>query len=215
MNPPQRRFRHPIFARAYKAFSPTLEQKGAAEHRAELLAGLHGRVVEIGAGLGTNFAHYPRAVTEVVALEPEPYLRAQAEVAAHRAPIPVRVIDGLADDLPAAEASFDAGVVSLVLCSVPDQQRALAELRRVIRPGGELRFYEHIRADAAVHAALQRTVDLVWPWFGAGCHTSRDTLHAIEHAGFIVEHSRQFRFLPSPLAYPVAPHVIGVARRPT
>ncbi len=135
---------HPLFARFYARCAPHEDGRGGTEHRRELLAGLSGRVVEVGAGIGSNFAHYPAAVTEVVAVEPEPYLRAKAEHAATAATVKVRVVEGLADALPLADGEADAGVASLVLCSVPDQAEALAELRRVIRPGGELRFYEHV-----------------------------------------------------------------------
>jgi len=102
-----------------------------------------------------------------------------------------------------------------VLCSVPDQPAALAELLRVIRPGGELRFYEHVRADSARFARFQRAVDVVHPYIGGGCHTSRDTLGAIEGAGFVVESVRRFRFTPCFLDQAISPHVIGTARRPT
>jgi ubiquinone/menaquinone biosynthesis C-methylase UbiE len=206
--------RHPIFARMYARFAAEAEAKGAAEHRRELLTGLSGRVIEVGAGTGLNFRHYPDAVREVVATEPEPLLRRIAGEEADRASVPVRVVDGVADPLPAEDASFDAGVASLVLCSVPDQARALAELRRVIRPGGELRFYEHVRASSPAFARLQRAVDVVWPLCSGGCHTSRDTLSAIQGAGFGVERLRRFRFVPFVLARPVAPHIVGVARRP-
>jgi SAM-dependent methyltransferase len=118
--------------------APAFEAKGAAEHRAELLVGLVGRVIEVGAGTGLNFKHYPQTVTEVVALEPEPHLREVARAAATEAPVPVTVVEGTADDLPADDAAFDAGVASLVLCSVPSQPRALAELSRVIRPGASM-----------------------------------------------------------------------------
>ena len=111
-------------------------------------AGLTGRVVEVGAGNGLNFGHYPATVTEVVAVEPEPYLRERAEEAARAAPVDVTVVVGLADALPAEDGAFDAAVASLVLCSVPDQAGALAELRRVVRPDGELRFYEHVSLPA-------------------------------------------------------------------
>src|SRR6476620_2155797 len=112
------------------------DKAGGADNRRELLAGLTGRVVELGAGVGSNFEHYPEGVSEVVAYEPEPFLRAEAEKAAAAAPVPVRVVYGEADRLPGADGEFDAGIASLVLCSVPDQRTALAELHRVIRPGG-------------------------------------------------------------------------------
>ncbi|MEA2269080.1 MAG: hypothetical protein QOC64_1690 [Solirubrobacteraceae bacterium] len=206
--------RHPVFARLYHRLSAGAEQAGQAEHRDELLAGLHGRVVELGAGNGLNFAHYPPTVAEVVAVEPEPYLRARAEEAAGAAPVAVTVVDGVADRLPLGDGEFDAAVASLVLCSVPDQARALAELRRVLRPGGELRFYEHVLSESPRLARLQRALAPVWPWLGGGCRPDRATAAAIARAGFLVERERRFTFRPAAIALPVSPHVIGVARRP-
>ena len=205
---------HPIFARMYARMGASFEAKGGAELRDEMLAGATGRVIEVGAGTGLNFSHYPATVTEVLAVEPESYLRARAEQAATEAPVPVRVVHGTADALPAEDVSFDVGVASLVLCSVPDQDAALSELFRVIRPGGELRFYEHIRSDNPRFARFQRTVDLVWPRIGGGCHTSRTTDQAVATAGFVIDHVRRFTFRPAIWAYPVSPHVVGLARRP-
>jgi ubiquinone/menaquinone biosynthesis C-methylase UbiE len=205
---------HPVFARIYARIGKAAEAKGAAEHRDECLAGLTGRVIEVGAGNGLNFGHYPPSVTEVVAVEPEPYLRERAREAAETAPVAITVVDGTADHLPADDATFDAGVASLVLCSVDDQAAALAELRRVIRPGGELRFYEHVISDRPRLARVQRALDAtIWPIVGGGCHASRDTHAAIAAAGFTIERSRSFEFRPAP-AIPTAPHVLGVARRP-
>src|SRR2546422_8833957 len=116
---------HPIFARFYAWASPSMERNGGADLRRRLLAGLTGRVIEVGAGNGLNFAHYPPEVTGVLAVEPEPHLRRIAQRSAVRAAVPVEVVDGVADHLPADDASFDAAVVSLVLCSVPDQREAL------------------------------------------------------------------------------------------
>src|SRR4051812_39569196 len=121
----------PRFARMYLRAAKTAEQRGATEHRRRLLASLHGTVVELGAGHGLNFPHYPTAVTEVIAIEPEPTLRDRATEAAAEAPVPIRVLGGVADDLPLDNECVDAAVASLVLCSVPDQDRALGELRRV------------------------------------------------------------------------------------
>jgi SAM-dependent methyltransferase len=206
-----RRVRHPVFARLYAAASPGVERKGGAEHRAETLAGLSGRVIEIGAGNGLNFAHYPAAVTEVVAVEPEPYLRARAETAAAAAATRITVIDGVADALPAEDGAFDAAVASLVLCSVPDQARALAELRRVVRAGGELRFYEHV-VGTGRFGALQRGLDAarIWPALTGGCHGARDTQAAIAAGGWTIERVRRFHFKAGPVALP---HIIGAARR--
>ncbi len=180
--------------------------------RRELLAGLHGRIVEVGAGNGLNFGHYPAEVGEVVAIEPEPYLRARARSAAEAAAVPVTLRDGLAEQLPAEPASFDAAVASLVLCSVGDPGRAVAELRRVLAPDGELRFFEHVRADGARKAAAQRLLDRtgVWPTVGGGCHCARDTVETLEAGGFRIDRLRRLELGPSWVL--TNPFVIGTAR---
>lgn len=205
---------NPLFARLYARVLARNEPPEMRDHRIALLAGLRGRVLEVGAGAGINFEHYPVGVTEVVAVEPEPYLRKQARAAVAAAPVPVTVVDGVADALPAQDGSFDAAVACLVLCSVPDQSRALAELRRVLRPDGELRFFEHVRAHAPRAAALQRTVDrLFWPRAFGGCHTARETPEAIERAGFAIEAQRRLRSASLKVPPPVAVQVLGTARR--
>ena len=125
---------HPIFARCYGLVSRFVEH-AVGERRDELLAGLCGRVIEVGAGNGMNFRHYPVTRDEVVAVEPEGYLRHLADHAARDAPVPVSMRAGLAENLPLKDGEFDAGVASLVLCSVAEQTPALAELRRVLKPG--------------------------------------------------------------------------------
>src|SRR5438046_5627507 len=120
---------NPIFAHwIFPRLSALEEARGGAENRQELLAGLSGRVIEIGSGNGLNFRHYPRSVSEVVATEPERYLRSLAIETAKAATVPVRVVDGVAENLPMEAASFDAGIASLVLCSVANPARVLAEL---------------------------------------------------------------------------------------
>lgn len=204
---------HPVFARLWSLMSRH-EPAEIQRHRDELLAGLSGRVIELGAGAGSNFAHYPATVTEVLAVEPEPYLRERARAAAAHAGVRIEVVDGDADHLPASDGSFDAAVACLVLCTVPDQAHALAELRRVLCRGGELRFYEHVRSDRPVLALSQRALDQVfWPRAFGGCHTARDTPSAIEAAGFEVEDQRRMWVNPLPIAFPVAPHAIGRAHR--
>jgi ubiquinone/menaquinone biosynthesis C-methylase UbiE len=204
---------HPRFARLYERFSVQADARGGAAHRDRLLSAIRGRVVEVGAGNGLNFAHYPDSVSEVVAVEPEPYLRERAEQEAANAPVAVRVVPGVADALPLEDGSFDAGVASLVLCTVPDQERALAELYRVIRPGGELRFYEHVRSHGPLTGRVQQAADLIWPHVAGGCHMARDTASAIERAGFAIDSHERFGFRPSWSSPPI-PHIIGIARRP-
>jgi ubiquinone/menaquinone biosynthesis C-methylase UbiE len=202
---------HPLFARLCAVMSRK-EPAEVREHRRELLSGLSGRVLELGAGSGANFGFYPAEVSEVVAVEPEPYLRGKAVEAAASAPVRVTVVDGTADRLAVADASVDAAIACLVLCSVPDQSRALAELHRVLRPGGELRFYEHVLSHESPVARRQRAVDrLFWPRAFGGCHTARDTPAAIAAAGFAVE--RQRRIEVGPRLVPAATHVLGAARR--
>ena len=205
----------PLFARFWLWVSPGMERGGMAKHRDDLLAGLSGRVIELGAGNGLNFGHYPPEVTQVVAVEPNPTLRRVAVGAAARAPVPVEVTDGTADRLPAADADFDAGVSSLVLCSVPDQSAALRELHRVIRPGGELRFLEHVQATTPGLRRLQRALDATfWPIICGGDHLGRDTAAEIERAGFRTERLDRLRFPDSRLTIPSTPHILGRASRP-
>jgi ubiquinone/menaquinone biosynthesis C-methylase UbiE len=204
----------PRFARLYLSAGERADRRGAADHRRRLVEGLAGRVAEVGAGSGLNFAHYPPAVTEVVAIEPEPTLREAAQRAAAAAPVAVKVVAGAAEALPLADGEVDAAVASLVLCSVPDQLRALAEIRRVLRAGGELRFYEHVVAERQPLRALLQFLDRsrLWPTLCGGCHPARDTGAAIEAAGFAIERCERFGFRSGALE-PSIPHILGAARR--
>jgi len=198
----------------YMRSAASAEERGATDHRRRLLDGLRGTVVEIGAGHGLNFALYPPEVTEVVAVEPEPTLRRQAQSAADSASVPIRVLAGVADELPLEDESADAAVASLVLCTVPDQQRALAELRRVLRPGGELHFYEHVIPRCQPKRVLFQAIDRsgIWPAVAGGCHAARDTTEAIMQAGFDIEEIERFGFSANRFQ-PLVPHILGTARR--
>jgi len=202
---------HPLFAR-FAAFVAARENDEEVDLRKETLAGLTGRVLEIGSGSGPNFAHYPETVTELISVEPEPHLRAKAEEEARRTGRPIRVVDAVADELPFEDESFDAAVAVLVLCSVPSQAAALAELRRVVRPGGELRFYEHVIGTSRRLAGLQRALAPGLSRVFGGCRADRDTGAAIEQAGFRMERYRRFLIRNLPEA-PAAPRILGVARR--
>jgi ubiquinone/menaquinone biosynthesis C-methylase UbiE len=204
--------RHPVFARLYPRILVGLDRAGMGEHRTALLADLSGEVLEVGAGTGANFAHYPPTVTSVRAVEPEPKLRALAERAARDAPVPVEVVDGLAQRLPAGDGTVDAVVSALVLCSVRDQAVALREIRRVLRAGGQFRFFEHVRADTTGMIRLQRFLDAtLWPRIAGGCHTGRDTAKAIEDAGFTLRRIDRFRF--PDVRGPATSHILGLAVR--
>jgi ubiquinone/menaquinone biosynthesis C-methylase UbiE len=203
-----------VFAWIQARASAIEERRGGAERRRQLLHGLSGRVVEVGAGSGVSFAHYPTAVTELIAIEPEPALRARALEATSAASVPVRVLDGVAERLPLPDASMDAAVFAGVLCSVDDPQRVLDEARRVVRPGGELRFYEHVVARNERLRGLQRLLDATfWPRLFGGCHTTRDTERTLAASGFTLEERERFSFRPTLLATPVAPRILGRARR--
>jgi ubiquinone/menaquinone biosynthesis C-methylase UbiE len=203
---------NPLFARWFARYGGRNEERGNREYRREMLAGLSGRVLEVGPGSGLNFPHYPDTVGEVVAIEPEPYLRSRATEAAQSAPVPIRIEDGTADHVPAPDESFDAVVACALLCSVDDAPAALAEFHRVLRPGGELRFYEHVRSRDILFSSYQQAADLVWPRLMGGCHTQRDTKSAIEQV-FTIEACRGFRFPPESLLWPVAPRILGRARK--
>jgi SAM-dependent methyltransferase len=187
----------------------------ALELRRRLLAGLRGRVIEIGCGDGRNFQHYPPDVTQVLAVEPDPNARAVAAKRGVEAPAPIEVVEGVASPLPAGDASFDAAVLVWVLCSVPHPAAALGELQRVLVPGGELRFYEHVRSRNAAFRALQRAGDaLFWTRALGGCETTRDSVRAIEEAGFEIAALDRGFHSSSILTITSAPYVVGVARNP-
>ncbi|MEU5365131.1 class I SAM-dependent methyltransferase [Streptomyces sp. NPDC005925] len=207
---------HPLFARYYARISVAAESRmGMADVRRELLAGLSGRVIEIGAGNGLNFAHYPGTVSEIVAIEPERVLRQLAVEAALRAELPVDVVPGAAEALPVKSEAFDAAVLSLVLCSVRDVPRALAEVRRVLRPGGAVRFFEHGAGGGRAMTFTQRALDrTLWPLLNGGCHLSRDPVGALRAAGFELGTHRRMRMPEKGPTLPTSYCVLGTARRP-
>lgn len=203
---------NPFFARLWTVMSGH-ETDVMRQLRAENLAGLAGRVLEVGAGTGTNFAQYPPSVSEVVAVEPERRLAAHARDAATHAPVPVTVTTESIEQFD-SEEPFDAVVCSLVLCSVDFPEGVLRQLFSLLRPGGELRYLEHIAATGP-RAGLQRIADAtVWPRLLGNCHTHRHTEAAIAGAGFQVVRARRKWMMPSWVPLPVAEVALGRAVRP-
>jgi 2-polyprenyl-3-methyl-5-hydroxy-6-metoxy-1,4-benzoquinol methylase len=203
---------NPFFARLWASMS-THEPESVRQLRRENLAGLSGRVLEVGAGTGTNFAIYPSTVTEVVAVEPEQRLAVLARQAAQEAPIPVTVSTGTVEEYPSGEL-FDAVVCSLVLCSVDDPDAVLRQLFSMLRPGGEVRYFEHV-ASSGIRAWFQRLADAtVWPRLLGNCHTHRDTERSIVEAGFEVSAARREWVFPAWLPLPSSEAAIGRAIRP-
>jgi ubiquinone/menaquinone biosynthesis C-methylase UbiE len=198
---------HPIFARCYERLSTMLNDAGEVDNRIELVGPAEGRVLEVGCGNGLNFEHYRRAAS-VVALEPQPAMLDLARPRAAEAPVEVTLVRGIAEALPFPDASFDSVVASLVLCSVQAPGAAAREIARVLRPGGELRYLEHVRSSSAAGAAIQDLIAPVWSFFAGNCHPNRDTVATLGGAGFEAT-GRRFPFGPPS---PCRPHVLGTAR---
>jgi SAM-dependent methyltransferase len=200
-----------LAAGGYDWLFDRVDPLGGADHRRRLVEQATDAVLEIGAGTGRNLPLY-RTATRVVALEPGPGMRARANHAAQAARVPVEVIDGTAEHPPFPDAAFDTVVASLVLCTVPDLAQTLAEARRVLRPGGTFRFYQHVRADDPRLARWQDRLERPWGWLAGGCHPNRDVVAAITAAEFRMLELDRFDFQIMPPL--VRPHVLGVAQRP-
>ena len=203
---------NPFFARMWTVMARH-EPESIKRLRRENLAGLTGRVLEVGAGTGTNFALYPDTVTEVVAVEPERRLAVLAQRAAAAASVPVTVTGNTIETLEASEP-FDAVVCSLVLCSVEQPDTVVRQLFSLLRPGGELRYFEHI-ASSGWRGRLQRLADTtVWPRLAGNCHTNRRTEQTMADAGFRIEKARRDWQLPRWVPIPSTEVAIGRAVKP-
>ena len=202
---------HRIHAALYDRQLRPLERGWLGQRRAALLGELAGQVLEVGAGTGTNLAYYQQA-SKVVACEPDPAMRARLAGKLATARVPVELCDAPAEALPFADQRFDVVVCVLVLCTVSDLATALAELYRVLRPGGRLVFLEHVRAQGRL-ARWQDRLTPLWVWFLAGCHPNRGTQAAIAAAGFAVGPVEVFE--PRPNSPITRPFIQGAATRPT
>jgi len=201
-----------VFAAMYDRMLAASEEAGLADRRAQVVAGARGRVLEIGAGTGHNLRHYPQeGIDELVLTEPEPPMARRLEDRVAGAARDVQVLRAGAEQLPFADASFDTVVGTLVLCTVGDPQRALAEVHRVLAPGGRLLFLEHVRNAEPGRARWQDRITPVWRHIGHGCHPNRDTPRLIGEAGFEVTEFEEGHFPKGPSI--VQPLVSGVAVR--
>jgi ubiquinone/menaquinone biosynthesis C-methylase UbiE len=197
-----------VFAAAYDPVLRSAERAGLAELRDELLADVTGHVVELGAGTGANLDHLGDGVERWTALEPSAAMATRLRAHAHRTvDHEVEVLEAPAEALPLADASVDVMVSTLVLCTVADLPRALAEVRRVLRPHGRFLLIEHVRGEGGTQR-LQRTLDPVWHVIGRGCHLTRDTRHALDVAGFDTSGLRDVQL---PLPAPTRPGLVGTA----
>jgi len=197
------------FALGYDFFFARAERGGLRELRRRALADATGRTLEIGAGTGLNHDLYPAAVTELTLTEPfEPMARQLREKAATLG-VPATVVEAPAEQLPFADDSFDTVTLTLVLCTVPEQDRALGEIARVLKPGGRFLFLEHVRAPEPRLAGWQDRLNPPWRAFGHGCNCNRDTLAAIERSPLTVERAERGEIPRMPPL--VKPMLIGEA----
>ncbi|SDG52835.1 Methyltransferase domain-containing protein [Sinosporangium album] len=180
-------FHHPRPVRDRRTFAPTPE-------RAALLSDLTGTVLEIGSGDGVKAMCYPPGVTEIILVEPDPFVRETARHTCELGCPRARVVGGDFTALPVADATCSAVVCSLALCRADTTADALAEIRRVLRPGGRLRFYEHAVPKNPVTALATSLVSPLWRRACGGCRPDRDPVAEIRRAGFTVEHLQHLTF---------------------
>jgi ubiquinone/menaquinone biosynthesis C-methylase UbiE len=201
-----------IFAAGYDTFQARMEANFLGAIRREVLTSATGRVVEIGSGTGANLEHYPRSIEELVCTEPEEPMARRLRRKAEGSGLNVTVVETPAERLPFDDDSFDTAVTTLVLCTVADQARSLAELARVLKPGGRLIFLEHVRATEPGLAKWQDRLHPLWIRFGHGCNCNRATLEAIESSPLTVESHRRGSIPHAPPI--VRPLLTGVAVAP-
>jgi ubiquinone/menaquinone biosynthesis C-methylase UbiE len=198
-----------VFAVAYDPFLALAELAGVRAHRTRALAAARGRVVELGAGTGLNLRHYPRGLDALLLVEPDPAMRRRLARRVRASGMDAQILDAGAERLPLADDSVDTVVSTFVLCTVDDPQRALNEIHRVLRPGGELLFVEHVRARSSRLARWQDRLSEPWRRFACGCRCNRATTELMRACDFEVEAAGAvWRAMP-PIVRPLA---IGHAR---
>jgi SAM-dependent methyltransferase len=199
------------FAAVYDRGLKSTEEAGLREMRRETLAKAEGRTIDLGAGTGVNIELFPERVSELVLAEPDPHMLKQLRAKLAASPIEASAIDAPAESLPFEDDSFDTAVFTLVLCTVPDPEAALAEAARVLRPGGKLLFVEHVRSQQVGLARWQDRLEKPWRFLADGCHCNRDTVSLIEAAPFTLEQVERDQLPKSPPI--VRPLARGSAKR--
>lgn len=182
------------------------ERSGMADRRRQLLTAARGRVLELGAGTGLNLPHYPQELDRLVLAEPEPHMAKRLERRLESLRRAAEVVRAPAEALPFADDTFDVVVSTMVLCTVEDPKRSLAEVRRVLRPAGSFLFIEHVRSDEAKRARWQDRLRGPWESFGDGCRCNQPTLDILRDEGFAISaiDRAQWRRMPpilQPLIY--------------
>jgi ubiquinone/menaquinone biosynthesis C-methylase UbiE len=201
------------FAALYdRAFEAT-EEAGLREMRRQVLSEAQGRTIDIGAGTGANLDLYPAAITDLVLTEPDPHMLKQLRVKVAESGVDAEAIDAPAEMLPFPDSSFDTAVFTLVLCTAPNPQAALAETARILKPGGRLLFLEHVRAEDPGLARWQDRLEKPWRFIGDGCHCNRDTVASIEASPLELERAEHGKLPKAPPI--VRPLVHGYASLPS
>ncbi len=200
------------FSAMYDSCLKGTEEAGLREKRRELLAKAQGRTVELGAGTGLNLDLYPDAVEELALVEPDPHMAKRLRVRVGESTRAASIHETGAEKLPFEGDSFDTAVATLVFCTVPDPAAALAEVRRVLKPGGRLLFLEHVRSEEAGLARWQDRLERPWRFLGDGCHCNRDTVRTISASGLELAEVERGELPKSPPI--VRPMAIGQAVRP-
>jgi ubiquinone/menaquinone biosynthesis C-methylase UbiE len=195
-----------VFAAIYDRLLARGEKHILGRRRGELLAKARGRTLEIGAGTGANIPHYPDGLEELILAEPFEPMRRRLERKLAESGRSASTMDASAEAIPLEDESVDTVVSTLVLCTVDSPDLALAEVARVLRPGGQLLFIEHVRSHSPGMARWQDRLEAPWRHFAAGCRCNRDTLTSIAGAGFSTEHEGE-RWKGAPPI--VAPLVVG------
>ncbi len=203
------RLRQRAFAFSYDFLSGSAERSVYREFREFAAGQASGRILEIGAGTGANLPYYP-AGADLTLSDPNPFMLERLERKASEQGISARTDHHAGEELPYVDGSFDTVVGTLVMCSVDDPGRSIAEIARVLKSGGEFRFMEHVRGEGLIRERFQDLMTPLWRAFGDGCHPNRSTVSTIRQSGLEIAETRPFSFGP----YPFRPHIAGIARKP-